>query len=1107
MAALPCADTGPSWFNKHIKPGILSLSKLASSHPVHTVTIVALLASSMYMSLLEDSLLDSARTVKKAEWSSLTQGSTTLYTGPGLDWKWQTGDAHPKLPADAEHFALLTLLFPDDASKSFPTTAAFPVPANLSVTSLPATFNSFSQSVQDHVLALSVPYSEAPDFLSMAKEIATNDPLREPSHGEGQMWIMKAARARARKQSDLTSWVRDTWVELVDLLRNAQVPDVVTMVFGYAFMHLTFASLFLSMHRMGSRFWLATSVLFSSTFAFVLGLFMSAELGVSINMALLSEGLPFLTVIVGFDKPIRYTRAVLSHSIDPSQTGTRKPKDSPSIIHPAIEMAIEEKGWELVKDYIIEIAIVMLGAMSGVKGGLEQFCFLAAWILFFDAVLLFSFYTAILCIKLEINQIKAHADMRRALEDDGISSPVAKHIATSHSKGHLGITVLGQQMRSIQIPRFKLFMLGGFLLLNVVSLCAVPFRSTHSLSNVSSWAHSLGNSMVTTPSVDPSKVASNGLDAIRDMARSRSHGVLVTILSPIRYELESPSVHYDVHQMDMTSFEERIFPSLGQLGAGGRMVGSLLKGLDDPIHCKWIVAVLALSIVLNGRLLSAARESVKTAGLVDEKQSERLNIPITSSKTDMAQSAAAPLSSTEAHVSIPGGGNLAQRGLQLAPVERTKEEKEILLRDKRVHELKDEEIVDLCLSGKLPGHALEKTLKDFTRAVKVRRAVVSRTQATKELTHNLEQCKLPYEHYDWSRVFGACCENVVGYMPVPVGLAGPLVIDGRSYFIPMATTEGVLVASASRGSKAINAGGGVVTILTADGMTRGPCVSFETLQRAGAAKDWLDSETGQVTIKKAFNSTTRFGRLQAITTAIAGTNLYIRFKTTTGDAMGMNMISKGVEHALEVMMTAGFEDMKIISLSANYCSDKKPAAINWIEGRGKSVVAEAIIPSDVVRSVLKTDVDTMVELNVAKNMIGSAMAGSIGGFNAHAANLVAAIFIATGQDPAQVVESANCITVMKNLHGSLQISVSMPSIEVGTLGGGTILEPQSAMLDTLGVRGPHPTSPGANSRQLARIVAAAVLAGELSLMGALAAGHLVRAHMQHNRSSQGGGGK
>ena len=127
------------------------------------------------------------------------------------------------------------------------------------------------------------------------------------------------------------------------------------------------------------------------------------------------------------------------------------------------------------------------------------------------------------------------------------------------------------------------------------------------------------------------------------------------------------------------------------------------------------------------------------------------------------------------------------------------------------------------------------------------------------------------------------------------------------------------------------------------------------------------------------------------------------------------------------------------------------------------------------------------------------MAGSVGGFNAHAANLVTAVYLALGQDPAQNVESSNCMTLMNDVNGDLKISVSMPSIEVGTIGGGTVLDPQGAMLDLLGVRGPHPTNPGANARQLAKIVACAVLAGELSLCAALAAGHLVQSHMTHNR--------
>nr|GMC98977.1 3-hydroxy-3-methylglutaryl-coenzyme A reductase 1-like [Ipomoea batatas] len=188
----------------------------------------------------------------------------------------------------------------------------------------------------------------------------------------------------------------------------------------------------------------------------------------------------------------------------------------------------------------------------------------------------------------------------------------------------------------------------------------------------------------------------------------------------------------------------------------------------------------------------------------------------------------------------------------------------------------------------------------------------------------------------------------------------------------------------------------------------------------------------------------------------------------------------------------------------NYCSDKKPAAVNWIEGRGKSVVCEAIIKEEVVKKVLKTNVASLVELNVLKNLTGSAMAGALGGFNAHASNIVSAVYIATGQDPAQNVESSHCITMMEPVNDGkdLHISVTMPSIEVGTIGGGTQLASQSACLNLLGVKGASRESPGSNARLLATVVAGAVLAGELSLMSAISAGQLVSSHMKYNRSSK-----
>ena len=220
------------------------------------------------------------------------------------------------------------------------------------------------------------------------------------------------------------------------------------------------------------------------------------------------------------------------------------------------------------------------------------------------------------------------------------------------------------------------------------------------------------------------------------------------------------------------------------------------------------------------------------------------------------------------------------------------------------------------------------------------------------------------------------------------------------------------------------------------------------------------------------------------------------------------MVSKGVTAVLDALQASEFGDMQLLGLSGNLCSDKKPAAVNWIEGRGCSVVAEATLPADVVSRVLKTTPEAAAQLNTAKNLVGSAMAGTSGGFNAHASNIVTAVFLATGQDAAQNVESSNCITLMEAVPpdadgngAALRISVTMPSIEVGTVGGGTHLKPQKACLELLGVAGAAADAPGANAATLAMVVAGAVLAGELSLIAALSAGHLMRAHMQLNRKA------
>ncbi|XP_078439564.1 hydroxy methylglutaryl CoA reductase 1 [Wolffia australiana] len=408
----------------------------------------------------------------------------------------------------------------------------------------------------------------------------------------------------------------------------------------------------------------------------------------------------------------------------------------------------------------------------------------------------------------------------------------------------------------------------------------------------------------------------------------------------------------------------------------------------------------------------------------------------------------------------------------------------------------DEEIVRGVLRGSIPSYSLESRLGDCRRAAGVRREALKRTTG-KSLDG------LPLDGFDYEAILGQCCEMPVGYVTLPVGIAGPMLLDGKLYHVPMATTEGCLVASTNRGLKAIRDSGGAESVILRDGMTRAPAVRFASAKRAAELRFYLEDPANFDTISVVFKKSSRFARLQGIQCAMAGKNLYMRFRCATGDAMGMNMVSKGVQNVLDFLQ-GEFPDMEVISISGNFCSDKKPAAVNWIEGRGKSVVCEAVIKEEVVLKVLKTTVAALVELNMLKNLAGSAVAGSIGGFNAHAANIVSAIFIATGQDPAQNIESSHCITMMEAINGGkdVHVSVTMPSIEVGTVGGGTQLASQGALLDLLGVRGANADAPGENARLLATIVAGAVLAGELSLMSALASGHLVKSHMKYNRSSK-----
>ena len=219
----------------------------------------------------------------------------------------------------------------------------------------------------------------------------------------------------------------------------------------------------------------------------------------------------------------------------------------------------------------------------------------------------------------------------------------------------------------------------------------------------------------------------------------------------------------------------------------------------------------------------------------------------------------------------------------------------------------DEEIVKSVVVGTTPSYSLESKLGDCARAAAIRREALQRITG-KSLYG------LPLDGFDYDSILGQCCEMPVGYVQIPVGIAGPLLLDGREFSVPMATTEGCLVASTNRGCKAIHLSGGANSILLRDGMTRAPVVRFATAKRAAQLKMFLEEPENFETLALVFNKSSRFGRLQNIKCAIAGKNLYMRFSCSTGDAMGMNMVSKGVQNVLDFLQE-DFPDMDVIGIS------------------------------------------------------------------------------------------------------------------------------------------------------------------------------------------------
>jgi hydroxymethylglutaryl-CoA reductase (NADPH) len=340
-------------------------------------------------------------------------------------------------------------------------------------------------------------------------------------------------------------------------------------------------------------------------------------------------------------------------------------------------------------------------------------------------------------------------------------------------------------------------------------------------------------------------------------------------------------------------------------------------------------------------------------------------------------------------------------------------------------------------------------------------------------------------------VYARNIENFIGTVKVPVGLAGPLRVNGAhahgDYYVPLATSEAALVASYSRGAQLITACGGCAAVVLSEGVTRAPAFAFETLGDAVVFVGWVATSFDE--LKHAASTTTRHGELVDMQLTVEGNNVHVRLEFMTGDASGQNMVTIATDAVCRHIVERSPVRPRVWFVEGNMSGDKKATTHSFMSVRGKKVSAEVTVPGSLIEDRLHTTAGAMADY-ARMSMLGGVMSGSIG-VQGHYSNGLAALFIACGQDAACVAEAAVGVTRFEvRDDGALYAAVTMPNLIVGTVGGGTRLPSQKACLDILGLSGPS------HARALAEIAAALALAGELSIIGALTAGHFTRAHQE-----------
>ncbi|MGI4870175.1 MAG: hydroxymethylglutaryl-CoA reductase [Janthinobacterium lividum] len=340
------------------------------------------------------------------------------------------------------------------------------------------------------------------------------------------------------------------------------------------------------------------------------------------------------------------------------------------------------------------------------------------------------------------------------------------------------------------------------------------------------------------------------------------------------------------------------------------------------------------------------------------------------------------------------------------------------------------------------------------------------------------------------------CENFVGVAQIPVGLAGPLTVHGEhaqgDFLIPMATTEGTLVASYNRGIQVLNLCGGVKCTVIGDAMQRAPVFVFEDARGARDFGRWVEENLER--IRPEAESTSRIAKLQYIDTYLSNKFAYLRFNFSTGDAAGQNMVGRATFAACSwILENYKGPAIKNFYLESNFATDKKASQINVMRTRGKRVVAEAVVKRDVLQQRMRVTPEQLAYHGQVSN-VGAFLSGANNN-GAHSANGITALFIATGQDVANVSESSAGVLYSEVIpEGDLYINITIPSLIVATHGGGTGLATQNECLRMLGCVG------RGTVYKFAEIVAGVVLAGELSLGAAISSSDWVSSHEQYGRN-------